>query len=69
MMNNKNKKNLILIGAGGHASSCIEIIEHDIRFKIIGIIDNVQIGKFGNYNILGNDNLLAMTCMSLIKCG
>ena len=31
-------KNLILIGAGGHARSCIDVIEQEGRFKIIGLV-------------------------------
>ena len=33
------KKNIILIGAGGHATSCIDVIETTNKFKIIGLID------------------------------
>ena len=33
------KKPLILIGAGGHAKSCIDIIENENRYYIFGIID------------------------------
>ena len=57
MKNSKNKKSLILIGAGGHANSCIEIIENNINFKIYGLTDMVKNGKVGKYKILGNDNL------------
>lgn len=32
-------KNLILIGAGGHAKSCIDVIECENKYKIIGLID------------------------------
>tara|TARA_Y100000591_G_C21787647_1_gene674724 strand:- start:1144 stop:1263 length:120 start_codon:yes stop_codon:yes gene_type:complete len=32
-------RNLILIGGGGHASSCLEIIEQYKNYKIIGIIE------------------------------
>lgn len=31
-------KNLILIGAGGHARSCIDVIEQEGRFNIIGLV-------------------------------
>ena len=34
------KKKLILIGAGGHALSCIDVIEAEKKFKIIGLVDN-----------------------------
>jgi sugar O-acyltransferase (sialic acid O-acetyltransferase NeuD family) len=32
-------KDLILIGAGGHAKSCIDVIEQENKFKIVGLID------------------------------
>lgn len=52
------KKNIILIGAGGHAKVCIDVIESEKKFKIIGLIDNKKKGKFLNYDILGNDKIL-----------
>ena len=33
-------KEIILIGAGGHAISCIDVIEESKKFKISGIVDN-----------------------------
>ena len=33
-------KKIILIGAGGHAKSCIDVIELQNKYKIIGLIDN-----------------------------
>ena len=50
--------NLILIGAGGHAKSCIDIIEQNNTYKIAGIINNdtsSQVIKLG-YKIIGVDN-------------
>lgn len=39
-------KNLILIGAGGHCKSCIDVIEEQDEYKIIGLIDlKEKIGK------------------------
>ncbi|HMS85847.1 MAG TPA: NeuD/PglB/VioB family sugar acetyltransferase [Nitrospira sp.] len=35
----KQKKDLILIGGGGHCRSCIDVIEMDGRFTIRGIVD------------------------------
>jgi sugar O-acyltransferase (sialic acid O-acetyltransferase NeuD family) len=38
----KNKifmKKLILMGGGGHCKSCIDVIENENKYKIIGIID------------------------------
>jgi len=33
------KKDIILIGGGGHCKACIEVIEADNKFKIVGIVD------------------------------
>jgi len=33
-----NKPNIILIGAGGHAHSCIDVIEQQNQFKIAGLV-------------------------------
>lgn len=52
-----NKKKIILIGAGSHAHSCIDIIERNSDFEIIGLIDNQDIKKNQfKYPIIGNDN-------------
>jgi len=32
-------KKIILIGGGGHCKSCIDVIENENKYKIIGIID------------------------------
>ena len=32
-------KKIILIGGGGHALSCIDVIESEKKFKIVGIVD------------------------------
>ena len=34
------KKKLIIVGAGGHAKTCLEVVESSKKFKIIGFIDN-----------------------------
>lgn len=44
------KKNILLVGGGGHCKSCIEVIESTNEFEIAGIIDlESKIGE----NILG----------------
>ena len=41
-----SKSEIILIGAGGHAISCIDIIEQQDKFKIAGLIGNEEeLGK------------------------
>lgn len=49
------KKEVAIIGAGGHAKSCIEVIESKKDFKIIGIISNSKKDKIGKYKVIGND--------------
>ena len=51
---------IILIGAGGHACACIDVIELSGQFKIAGIIENdksINQGRLG-YPIIGTDDNL-----------
>ncbi len=50
-------KNLILIGAGGHCTSCIDVIEHEGKYRIVGILDKKEnLGKvLLGYKIIGTD--------------
>jgi len=57
--NDSWNKNIILIGGGGHAKSCIEIIESLDEFKIYGLIDNsIKNESILGYPILGSDEQL-----------
>ena len=47
-------KNLILIGAGGHCVSCIDVIEKEKKYKIIGVVDKKKIRNI-KYKILSKD--------------
>ncbi len=49
---------LILIGAGGHAKSCLDIVNSISKYKILGFIDNHKKGTFENYKIIGSDTSL-----------
>ena len=51
---------IILIGAGGHAKSCIDVIEKTKKYKIIGLIDNkLSVGtKVLGYKVIGTDSEL-----------
>lgn len=51
-------KNIILIGAGGHCNSCIDVIELEKKYKIIGLVDDKKKKKNLKYKILGNDKNL-----------
>ena len=66
---------IILIGAGGHARSCIDVIEMDGRFKIAGLIekDETTIQDNLGYPIIGTDadlpSLRSEFTFSLITIG
>ena len=51
-------KKIILIGAGGHCVSCIDVIEMQRKFKIVGLIDNKKKNFLLNYKIVGSDREL-----------
>lgn len=52
-----SKKPIILIGGGGHCISCIDVIELEVKYAIIGIFDLPE--KVGQrilgYEIIGTD--------------
>ena len=52
------KEKIILVGGGGHCKSCIDVIEQEEKFEIIGIVDvNDKIGEdVLNYKIIGDDD-------------
>lgn len=52
------KEEIILIGGGGHCKACIDVIEQDGRFSIIGILDLPErIGSnINGYDVIGTDN-------------
>jgi len=51
------KKPIILVGAGGHCISCIDIIEVGGKYNIIGILDlSENVGKkILGYDVIGTD--------------
>jgi sugar O-acyltransferase (sialic acid O-acetyltransferase NeuD family) len=50
------KKELIVIGAGGHAASCIDVIEEEATYKIVGLVDNdSSLKNLKGYAFMGND--------------
>ena len=65
-------KKIILIGAGGHCKSCIDVIEEE-KFEIIGIIDNLRKKSISGYPVIGKDKDLLkvrkMTKYALITTG
>ena len=48
---------LLLIGAGGHARACIDVIEQDGRFTVVGLtgVPEEAGTKVLNYPVLGSD--------------
>lgn len=52
----KEQLNIILIGGGGHCKACIDVIEQEAKFSILGILDDNE-SKIGTsimgYTILG----------------
>jgi sugar O-acyltransferase (sialic acid O-acetyltransferase NeuD family) len=59
-----DKENLLLVGSGGHAHSCIDVIEEHQQFQIVGLVDaavNLGSQKLG-YAVLGtDDDLMALS--------
>ena len=66
---------IILIGAGGHARSCIDVIEQSGQFKIAGLVEKDKLHNKENlgYPIIGMDddlhNLRQKYSHSLITVG
>ena len=50
-------KKIILIGMGGHCSSCVDVIESSGKFKIVGLVAKNKKVKNKNkkYKIIGTD--------------
>ena len=49
-------KKIILFGGGGHCKSCIDVIENENKYKIIGIIDKKEKYIF-NYKVFPESHL------------
>ena len=53
------KKNIVLVGGGGHCISLIDIIENGNEFNILGVLDPNTVKKnILGYKILGDDSLI-----------
>lgn len=55
-------KPIILIGAGGHAVSCIDVIEKSKKFKIVGLVGTkMEIGRqVLGYEVIGDEDILPL---------
>jgi sugar O-acyltransferase (sialic acid O-acetyltransferase NeuD family) len=51
-------KKLILVGGGGHCKSCIDVIEQESKYEIVGILDQDELigQKVLGYEIIGSDD-------------
>lgn len=49
---------ILLLGTGGHARSCIEVLEQENKYKIAGLVSEKGsvINSFSGYPILGDDS-------------
>ncbi len=69
------RQTILLCGAGGHARSCIDVIEQDGRYTVIGIIGKAEeVGSLIlGYKVLGTDQdlprLIHETSHALITVG
>lgn len=61
-----NKPGLILIGAGGHARACIDVIEQQGQYQIVGLIGLPEElhSKHLGYAVIGTDNALTQLAKS-----
>lgn len=52
-----DKKDIILVGGGGHAVSCVDVIQHNNRHQIKGFVAIEKDGPLADlgFNFLGND--------------
>jgi sugar O-acyltransferase (sialic acid O-acetyltransferase NeuD family) len=70
-----SKPGLLLIGAGGHAKSCVDVIEQEDKFRIIGLVGSPsEVGTYVlDYEVLGTDDALSelqnMTQYALVAVG
>ena len=48
----KKKKKIYILGAGGHAKVCIDVIQSANKFNILGLIDKKRGKKILNYNVI-----------------
>lgn len=55
-----SRAELILIGAGGHARACIDVIEHSNEFQIAGLVGlPEELGEeYSGYRVIGTDATL-----------
>jgi sugar O-acyltransferase (sialic acid O-acetyltransferase NeuD family) len=68
-------RDLLLVGAGGHARSCIDVIEQEGKFNIVGLTGlSSELGtKVLDYDVIGTDadlpNLRSIAKFALVTVG
>ncbi len=62
MLFSKSKDEILLIGAGGHARACIDVIELAGQFKVAGLVErkNADVQDCLGYPVIGTDDDLAV---------
>jgi len=69
------RKQLLLLGGGGHCRSCIDTIEATGAYEIIGVLEakNVEVEEVSGYPVIGHDDdlprLLTKNLSALITVG
>jgi sugar O-acyltransferase (sialic acid O-acetyltransferase NeuD family) len=67
------KKDIIIIGGGGHAKACIDVVESTCLYNIVGYVDKEsKLNSCFNLDYLGKDDILHKyipTCAFLIAIG
>ena len=60
---------IVIIGAGGHAKACIDVIESTGKYEIIGLTGQVDesVSSVLGYPVLGSDDKLG-ELRSSVKC-
>ena len=54
-------KKIVLVGGGGHCRSCVDVIEQQAEFEIVGVVDSMlprDVEVMG-YPVLGDDDMLS----------
>ena len=51
-------KDIILIGGGGHCHSCIDVIEAEGKYRILGVLELPELlgSKIMDYEVIGTDD-------------
>ena len=56
----KSKNSIVIVGGGGHARTCIDILKQNKDYEIIGIVDTkIKPGtEISGINVIGNNSIL-----------